>query len=1277
MLWQVIKATDGYVAVGLNNDPTYTHQRNLVVEFDDDGNFKNSTPALFDPAGNLSGSGSRSFSVALDPNYNSINHIVIAGNGVSSSGTGDNGVISLLDLSGSSLSVTSTNYMGLSGGISKILTQAVAGSSNYNIFILGTINDGTPASYSSTNFNGTPKSLSVQNSDVFLAKLHKDFSTSHVPVTWNKSNLGGIVYTDMGRITARNFVSGTDIIKYIDPLSPGTFEESPITKGYSAPESNVCGSEDMIFTNDGKIAITASANYIHLTGGNLIDNANAVIGKADGTDGYDEYTDMDCYLIKVDPNDLSTFYNKNVGHFSGSDFRIKLIEDKSSRFIIAGSTADAYDGTDPNLPNNVDPYAENAYIVCTPDDGTSNDLWRRSFAAFPNEDCACIFGITLSADDGYVICGNNDNNGDDITVTKFAPLAEENYVQTGSYETFGGSSAPDVYTLTASEIWSSPKTIASEIVIPAGLTLTISNTTIQFASSDQLWDYFLFNNSAGDNTTYTVSDHSVVPFANGRMVGIIVKPGGHLVISSSTLQSINFPSTTDRNMWDGIVVQGSPINPAIYPYALQGTVTITGATTPSVIQDARFGLFAGDNWRSYVQPSAGYYTGVSGGLFYSGTNFSSRYDGNYHLGGGIITASNTSFLNCFYGADFQNYIWGRNGSKFTACTFNSDATGMGDVCFFADPNGNAIPANTHITGWQWSDLALYDNNFSCSNTFAPAMRPIGVHGVAMGLNITSYSLSTGNSFSNLSAGVQVSWPGCVNYPVSVVANTFDNNTYGVKASTTTTGNLIITDNEIKVPGYSIPYPAGIMLAGCSGYKVSRNTFDKCSTCGTTPGDFGIIINNGHSSNTTIDNNTFNSVYTATYAEQTNGDAHISGYIGAYYGLQFRCNVFDQSYRDIVRTSYIYPSPYPTEGTIRFKQGTCDGVTADAAGNQFNLSCVYAGGRLFDEDASVAHPVFYFNNNNGGIYDPGSCVSTLYIDNPCVSGVSDPTFGSACPASYVYSRQSHITALGDVATLDGVMSVTDDAGTLADLQGQHDDIVAYLAGYYALNAMYDSAAALLAGYNMYKDALPFYFTEGDYTDAQTMLNNITASTPGDALYKWTMQHSIDLYSAGQTWYDLDTTSQDSLSHILQYNQVSGYMAGAISAMQGKQPVIWPLPNMDSTSLDSALAYYSSLGGGGERTAAGQSAPSITNTSNKTSGLFSVFPNPAAGNITIQSSSAGKFVLFTLLGQQVQEYSVINGQTYVQLPNSLAAGIYLCKFTPDEGGITTQVRLVYQP
>jgi hypothetical protein len=79
----------------------------------------------------------------------------------------------------------------------------------------------------------------------------------------------------------------------------------------------------------------------------------------------------------------------------------------------------------------------------------------------------------------------------------------------------------------------------------------------------------------------------------------------------------------------------------------------------------------------------------------------------------------------------------------------------------------------------------------------------------------------------------------------------------------------------------------------------------------------------------------------------------------------------------------------------------------------------------------------------------------------------------------------------------------------------------------------------------------------------------------------------------------------------------------------------------------------------------------------SSLFSVFPNPAAGNITVQSSSPGKFVLFTLLGQQVQSYSVLNGQTDLQLPNSLAAGIYLCKFTPDEGGITTQVRLVYQP
>jgi type IX secretion system substrate protein len=74
---------------------------------------------------------------------------------------------------------------------------------------------------------------------------------------------------------------------------------------------------------------------------------------------------------------------------------------------------------------------------------------------------------------------------------------------------------------------------------------------------------------------------------------------------------------------------------------------------------------------------------------------------------------------------------------------------------------------------------------------------------------------------------------------------------------------------------------------------------------------------------------------------------------------------------------------------------------------------------------------------------------------------------------------------------------------------------------------------------------------------------------------------------------------------------------------------------------------------------------------------LYPNPTTGNLTVKASSAGKFTLYSLLGQKIQEYKVQVGQTNLLLPVSLAAGMYMGQFKPDDGGQTKQVRLVYQP
>ncbi len=79
----------------------------------------------------------------------------------------------------------------------------------------------------------------------------------------------------------------------------------------------------------------------------------------------------------------------------------------------------------------------------------------------------------------------------------------------------------------------------------------------------------------------------------------------------------------------------------------------------------------------------------------------------------------------------------------------------------------------------------------------------------------------------------------------------------------------------------------------------------------------------------------------------------------------------------------------------------------------------------------------------------------------------------------------------------------------------------------------------------------------------------------------------------------------------------------------------------------------------------------------SSLFSVYPNPTYGTLTITTTATGTFTLYTMLGQEVRKYELTLGKGDIQLPESLAVGIYMGKFAPTDGGDVREVRLVYQP
>jgi len=74
------------------------------------------------------------------------------------------------------------------------------------------------------------------------------------------------------------------------------------------------------------------------------------------------------------------------------------------------------------------------------------------------------------------------------------------------------------------------------------------------------------------------------------------------------------------------------------------------------------------------------------------------------------------------------------------------------------------------------------------------------------------------------------------------------------------------------------------------------------------------------------------------------------------------------------------------------------------------------------------------------------------------------------------------------------------------------------------------------------------------------------------------------------------------------------------------------------------------------------------------VFAVFPNPTKGAITIETSTTGVFTINTIDGRLISEHKIETSAVYIQLPADIASGIYLCKFTRNDGSVET-VRLVY--
>ncbi|MES2702551.1 MAG: Ig-like domain-containing protein, partial [Bacteroidota bacterium] len=75
-------------------------------------------------------------------------------------------------------------------------------------------------------------------------------------------------------------------------------------------------------------------------------------------------------------------------------------------------------------------------------------------------------------------------------------------------------------------------------------------------------------------------------------------------------------------------------------------------------------------------------------------------------------------------------------------------------------------------------------------------------------------------------------------------------------------------------------------------------------------------------------------------------------------------------------------------------------------------------------------------------------------------------------------------------------------------------------------------------------------------------------------------------------------------------------------------------------------------------------------------FSVYPNPTTGAFTVSTTEAGVFGIYTIDGKETARFNVAAGNNAIQLPQGIAAGVYMCRFTGMNGS-NVMVRLVFEP
>ncbi|PCI19291.1 hypothetical protein COB64_03940 [Candidatus Wolfebacteria bacterium] len=519
-----------------------------------------------------------------------------------------------------------------------------------------------------------------------------------------------------------------------------------------------------------------------------------------------------------------------------------------------------------------------------------------------NPDYTYSWALSAGLSDPYIanpIADPNVTTPYVLTVTDTVSGCTESYsvtVNAGPYDYFD-------LTITGNVVWTTPKKIKNLLKIDPGAKLTINNTTVEF----------------GPHRDQPIPDVGV------PVTGILVAPGGELVVNNSTLTTIN---DCDSRMWSGIQVWGDlckncPVNTLDH-----GEVTIQNN---SIIKNAHAGVLA----------------------FHHPTGFGGF---NLNFGAGIVKAFNSDFINCWgsIGLGKSNYP---SESQILGCTFINDAL-MADQQRYPGQGTDIFINIDRIDG-----ATLLGNTFNNTNLLDLDKRSTGIRSFDAGY------IANSNTFVSLTKGIDASGTGIV---AGIIMR---NNTFtGTRQGITCQGNNFddISSNTFNVLDGEVigldTFPTwAVFMLNTTGFIVTKNNINTDNV--VTDNTYGVVVRNSDGMGGDVYKNDFTGAFSvASQMEQDNSL------------LQIRCN----EYADVSSFDWAV-----TSGVLAEQGGCDPVDDASPAGNRFHSGCSGQEHIFTDGTVPLfiynTHPIIPPTCNSGGAnVQPcaGTTIDTANIDAAC-------------------------------------------------------------------------------------------------------------------------------------------------------------------------------------------------------------------------------------------------------------------------------------------------------